>query len=270
MLFFPFRFPQDINLGDLSAEMMWTLLAEDISVGLAQHYDAVMKRLTSDTPTINHKRSTASTSTDQAGEQITTTRLSKAKIKTSDYLNLCFRIKWFYNTYVRPTRKSNKEEEDPEYPKYALGLHFTDYVSVINVLIRSCISSILRWFEPLVMLWLGENDEVSENYLRNAYERDKRDGFQRSSEHALYSNSVVDVFTQLNQCFDVIRKLECPDRGVEANYMHRFAQVRLSEATKTFWLTFLTLHSSRNRQTRYIISLYKKKKLYLTERCTYK
>ncbi|KAM3188267.1 hypothetical protein ACTXT7_000666 [Hymenolepis weldensis] len=196
------QFPQDINLGDLSAEMMWSLLAEDISVGLAQHYEAVLRRLTSDTPTtttansINQKHFTASATAEQAGEQITTTRLSKAKIKTSDYLNLCFRIKWFYNTYVKPSRKGGKEE-DPEYPK---------------------------WFEPLVMLWLGENDEVSENYLRNAYERDKRDGFQRSSEHALYSNSVVDVFTQLNQCFDVIRKLECPDRRVEANYMHRFAQ----------------------------------------------
>ncbi|VDO08798.1 unnamed protein product [Rodentolepis nana] len=136
------QFPQDINLGDLSAEMMWNLLAEDISVGLTQHYEAVLRRLTSNTPTnttansINHKRFTVTATPEQA----------------------------------------------------------------------------------------GENDEVSENYLRNAYERDKRDGFQRSSEHALYSNSVVDVFTQLNQCFDVIRKLECPDRSVEANFMHRFAQ----------------------------------------------
>nr|CDS24737.1 unc 13 munc13 [Echinococcus granulosus] len=194
------QFPQDINLGDLSAEMMWNLLAEDISVGLTQHYEAVLRRLTDTTPTITtslrQKRSMAVATVEQTGEQITTTRLSKAKIKTSDYLNLCFRIKWFYNTYVRPSRW-NRKEDDPEYPK---------------------------WFEPLVMLWLSENDEVSENYLRNAYERDKRDGFQRSSEHALYSNSVVDVFTQLNQCFDVIRKLECPDRDVEANYMHRFAQ----------------------------------------------
>ncbi|KAL5961093.1 hypothetical protein TSMEX_011189 [Taenia solium] len=194
------QFPQDINLGDLSAEMMWNLLAEDISVGLAQHYEAVIRRLTNTTPTTTtsskQKRSGATTTVEQTGEQITTTRLSKAKIKTSDYLNLCFRIKWFYNTYVQPSRR-NGNEDDPEYP---------------------------QWFEPLVMLWLSENDEVSENYLRNAYERDKRDGFQHSSEHALYSNSVVDVFTQLNQCFDVIRKLECPDRVVEANYMHRFAQ----------------------------------------------
>uniref|UniRef100_A0A5K3FCS6 MHD1 domain-containing protein n=1 Tax=Mesocestoides corti TaxID=53468 RepID=A0A5K3FCS6_MESCO len=194
------QFPQDINLGDLSAEMMWNFLAEDISVGLSQHYEAVMRRLvtqslTAPSGTASQKRSTSAASGDQCGE-ITVTRLSKAKIKTSDYLNLCFRIKWFYNTYVRPSRR-NTPEEVPEYPK---------------------------WFEPLVMLWLSENDEVSENYLRNAYERDKRDGFQRSSEHALYSNSVVDVFTQLNQCFDVIRKLECPDHTIEANFMHQFAQ----------------------------------------------
>lgn len=170
----------------------------------------------------NPKSSTNSSIAEQAGEQITITRLSKAKIKTSDYLNLCFRIKWFYNTYVRPSRRGNGDE-DPEYPKSVFKQSLVIKLKMRELRLMSI--CIRRWFEPLVMLWLGENDEVSENYLRNAYERDKRDGFQRSSEHVLYSNSVVDVFTQLNQCFDVIRKLECPDREVEADYMHRFAQV---------------------------------------------
>ena len=110
------QFPQDINLGDLSAETMWNLLAEDISVGLAQHYEAVIQRLSNSTSNKGPKQSLPLTSTEPGGEQITTTRLSKAKIKTSDYLNLCFRIKWFYNTYVRPSRRNRKEDE-PEYPK---------------------------------------------------------------------------------------------------------------------------------------------------------
>ncbi|CAH8485788.1 unnamed protein product [Schistosoma rodhaini] len=154
------QFPQEVNMGHISALCMWERLSEDIQIALEVHAH-------------------------------TDTRYCKS----SDYMNLFFKLKWFYNKHVAliPSQK----DIIPEYP---------------------------RWFEVFVMQWLNENDEVSMDFLRNAYERDKKDGFQRSSEHALFSNSVVDVFTQLNQCFDVIKKLECPEPSVQERFLNRFAR----------------------------------------------
>ncbi|CAF3956356.1 unnamed protein product [Rotaria sp. Silwood1] len=120
----------------------------------------------------------------------------RSAMKSDDYMTLHFTVKEFYDTSVKiiPEAKNTV----PEYPK---------------------------WFEPFVIRWLNENGDMSMEYLHNALEKDRQTGFQQTSEHCLFSSSVVDVFTPLNEYYRIIKTLEIHDSLVIEKYMQHFSVI---------------------------------------------
>jgi protein unc-13 A/B/C len=78
-------------------------------------------------------------------------------------------------------------------------------------------SNVSLWFEPFIIDWLNDYDKTSIQYLQNAFQKDKDGNFQIISNEALFSSSVIDIFTQLNQCLNVIQEINTFDNNAAAD-----------------------------------------------------
>ena len=92
------------------------------------------------------------------------------------------------------------------------------------------------------MRWLQEYEENSLTFVENAVKADKQEGVSRlncpwhvhnygnSLQFAKYggqpySISVFDVFCNLHQGYELVKRLHCSDMQLCSNYLHRYAKV---------------------------------------------
>lgn len=117
-VFSPNRFPHEISLGDMSAEMMWNYLSEDLSADL-DHHASLARKLMDSGELLELTQNTARSKFRVLGRPHHDTTANangrSPRIKSSDYMNLCFRVKWFYNSYIAGLPQC--QNKVPDYPK---------------------------------------------------------------------------------------------------------------------------------------------------------
>uniref|UniRef100_M3Z041 Unc-13-like protein C n=1 Tax=Mustela putorius furo TaxID=9669 RepID=M3Z041_MUSPF len=132
------QFPQELNMGKISAEIMWTLFAQDMKYALEEH--------------------------------------EKQRLcKSTDYMNLHFKVKWFYNEYVRelPAFK----DAVPEYSLY---------------------------FPEFYLTLLKNNEVVGGESLLGGIKKEKKKNFFNTEDHKLFMQEALIMFNACSQEFKLL------------------------------------------------------------------
>ena len=66
----------------------------------------------------------------------------------------------------------------------------------MDLKLRNILILFFSWFEPFVLFWLEENDELSMEYLYGAIEKDKKDGVSITDETKCRRNSRFEIMNK--------------------------------------------------------------------------
>lgn len=97
------------------------------------------------------------------------------------------------------------------------------------------------WFKPHVMCWLQEYEENSLAFVENGVNADKQEGVSKWTaldnvavkilfQFAKYGDqpfsiSVFDMFCNLHQGYELLKRLHCSDMELYSSYLHRYAKI---------------------------------------------
>ncbi|KAK6027739.1 hypothetical protein OSTOST_06227, partial [Ostertagia ostertagi] len=195
------QFPQELNVGHLSAGTLWTLYKMDLKMALEGAF----------------------------------CYSKPEKMPMFDFLDYMMRVIEDDKTVYGPSL--NQFPQELNVGHLSAGTLWTLYKMDLKMALEG-------GFIPFVMDWLNENDEHSMDILRNAYNSSpsgtKPDNFPQTSDHTRFSNSVVDVFTQLNEALKLLKQMDCPNPVVYADMMKRFSKT-LNKSSMSLNCSVITL-----------------------------
>lgn len=135
-------------------------------------------------------------------------------IPNSSYMSLQFRIKWLYSGFVIV----NKEKLETSTNDYGI-MEIQMFGGGSNCL---AIEYPL-YFEQFTTDWLEEMVPISTAFVKAAYEKDRRNDFMVTNDSVLHSNSVLDIFSVINQNMDILKRLESPIKETHDKYFYLFS-----------------------------------------------